>query len=142
VITASEPSGTAPFSGLSPRQFGKLISALRREGATPVHTGRPWGLLLEDRVGTLVPTRDHVVAEQSTNYRYSTTHQVVIDADARLVVAVDRPLPGNRNDCKAWELSGAKAAVGKTTVIADAGYRGTGLLIPHRREPGQAELTA
>ncbi|MBT2492262.1 transposase [Streptomyces sp. ISL-96] len=197
VITASEPSWIAPFSGLSPRQFGKLISALRREGASPVHKGRPWSLLLEDRVllvaaywrtnltlrqlaplfgisksaasriinhlapsialhprkrfrkdavlivdGTLVPTRDHAVAEQSKNYRYSTNHQVVIDADTRLVVAVGRPLPGNRNDCKAWELSGAKAAVGKATVIADGGYRGTGLLIPHRREPGQAELTA
>lgn len=82
--------------------------------------------------GTLVPTRDHTVAEQSKNYRYSTNHQVVIDAETRLVVAVGRPLPGNRNDCKAWELSGAKDAVGRTTVIADGGYRGTGLVIPHR----------
>jgi hypothetical protein len=197
VITASEPSWTAPFTGLSPRQFGKLITALRREGADPVRKGRPWSLPLEDRVllvaaywrtnlslrqlaplfgisksaadriidylgpsfallprrrfrrdavlivdGTLVPTRDHTVAEQSKNYRYSTNHQVVIDADTRLVVAVGRPLPGNRNDCKAWELSGAKAAVGRTTVIADGGYRGTGLVIPHRRERGQAALPA
>ncbi|MFD5658047.1 transposase [Streptomyces hirsutus] len=197
VITASEPSWTAPFSGLSPRQFGKLITALRREGADPVRRGRPWSLPLEDRVllvaaywrtnltlrqlaplfevsksavdliidhlgpalalrqckrfrtdtvlivdGTLVPTRDHTIAEQSKNYRYSTNHQVVIDADTRLVVAVGRPLPGNRNDCTAWELSGAKAAVGHTTVIADGGYRGTGLLIPHRRAPGQADLPA
>ena len=193
MITASEPSWIAPFSGLSPRQFGKLITALRREGADPVRKGRPWSLPLEDRVllvaaywrtnltlrqlaplfgvsksaadriidhlgpslalqprkrfrkdavlivdGTLVPTRDHTVAEQSKNYRYSTNHQVVIDADTRLVVAVGRPLPGNRNDCKAWELSGTKAAVGKTTVIADGGYRGTGLVIPHRRERGQS----
>jgi hypothetical protein len=29
--------------------------------------------------GTLVPTRDHAVAEQSKNYRYSTNHQVIID---------------------------------------------------------------
>ncbi|MFF9627285.1 transposase [Streptomyces griseosporeus] len=50
--------------------------------------------------GTLVPTRDHAAAEQSKNYRYSTNHQVVIDADTRLVVAVGRPLPGNRNDCR------------------------------------------
>jgi hypothetical protein len=197
VITASEPSWIAPFTGLSARQFSKLVTALRREGADPVRKGRPWGLPLEDRVllvaaywrtnltlrqlaplfgisksaadriiahlgpclglqqrkryrrdtvlivdGTLVPTRDHEVAEQSKNYRYSTNHQVVIDADTRLVVAVGRPLPGNRNDCKAWEISGAKAAVGKTTVIADGGYRGTGLLIPHRREPGQDQLPA
>ncbi|MEJ1202808.1 MULTISPECIES: transposase [unclassified Streptomyces] len=197
VITASDPAWIPPFSGLSPRQFGKLITALRREGADPVRRGRPWSLPLEDRVllvaaywrtnltlrqpaplfgvsksaadriidhlgpalapqqrkrfrtdtvlivdGTLVPTRDHSIAEQSKNYRYSTNHQVVIDADTRLVVAVGRPLPGNRNDCKAWELSGTKAAVGRTTVIADGGYRGTGLLIPHRRAPGQAGLPA
>lgn len=33
--------------------------------------------------GTLVPTRDHTVAEQSKNYGYYTNHQVVIDADTR-----------------------------------------------------------
>ncbi|MGW1910599.1 transposase [Streptomyces sp. NPDC002076] len=197
VITASEPSWIAPFSGLSPRCFGKLVTALRSEGADAVGRGRPWSLPLEDRVllvaaywrtnltmrqlallfgisksaadriidhlgplmslqprrrfskdtvlivdGTLVPTRDHEVAEQSKNYRYSTNHQVVIDADSRLVVVVGRPLPGNRNDCKAWQLSGAKDAVGRTTVIADGGYRGTGLVIPHRRERGQTELPA
>ncbi|WP_037601771.1 IS5/IS1182 family transposase [Streptacidiphilus rugosus] len=86
--------------------------------------------------GTLVPTRDHFVAEQSKNYRYSTNHQVVIDADTQLVVVVGRPLPGNRNDCKAWAESGAKAAVGKTITIADGGYPGTGLVMPHRRSPG------
>ncbi len=53
---------------------------------------------------------------------------------------VGRPLAGNRNDCKAWEESGAKAAVGNTVTIADGGYPGTGLVIPHRRKRGQAEL--
>ncbi|MFG2887343.1 transposase family protein [Streptomyces sp. NPDC048297] len=197
VITASVPSWIAPFTGLSPRQFGKPTAELRREGADPVRKGRPWSLPLEDRVllvaaywrtnltlrqlaplfgvsksaadrivdhlgpslalqqrkrfrkdtvlivdGTLVPTRDDSIAEQSKNYRYSTNHQVVIDADTRLVVAVGRPLPGNRNDCKAWELSGTKDAVGRTTVIADGGYRGTGLVVPHRRERVQTELPA
>ncbi|MFI9286560.1 transposase [Streptomyces werraensis] len=195
VITASEPSWIAPFTGLSPRQSTKLVTALRREGADPVSRGRPWGLPLEDRFllvaaywrtnltlrllaplfgvsksaadriiahlgpllalrprtrfwkdtvlivdGTLIPTRDHTIAEQSENYRYSTNHQVVIDADTRLVVAVGRPVPGNRNDCKAWVLSGAKDAIGRTTVIADGGYRGTALIMPHRRDPGRAEL--
>lgn len=205
VITASEPSWITPFIGLSPRQFGKLVTALRREGADPVRKGRPWSLPLEDRVllvarllahqphpastgpvvrgvsksaadrmidhlgpalalqprkrfrkdtvlivdGTLVPTRDHQVAERSKNYRYSTNHQGVIDADARLVVAVGRPLPGNRNDCKAWELSGAKDAVGRTTVIADGGYRGTACSSPTatnsarpNSRPGKKNTTA
>lgn len=174
VITASEPSWIAPFTGLSQRQFDKLITALRREGADPVRKGRSWSLPMEDRVllvaaywrtnltlRQLAPLfgisksaadrssitsgrrwRDHAIAEQSKNYRYSTNHQVVIDADTRCVVTVGRPVPGNRNDCKVWELSGAKDAVGRTTVIADGGYRGTGLVIPHRREKGQAELPA
>ncbi|MEU2231692.1 transposase [Streptomyces vietnamensis] len=197
VITASEPSWTAPFAGLSPRCFGKLLTALRRDGADVVHRGRPWDLPLEDRVllvtayrrtnltlrqlaplfgvskstagrvinhlgpllalrprkrftkdtvlivdGTLIPTRDHAIAERSKNYRYSTNHQVLIEAGTRLVVVVGRPLAGNRNDRKAWEETGAKAAVGKTLTIADGGYPGTGLVIPHHRQRGQAELLA
>ncbi|MFF0044118.1 transposase [Streptomyces mirabilis] len=192
VITASEPSWITPFTGLSPRCFGKLVTVVRREIANETRRGRPWGLPLADRVllvaaywrtnltmrqlaplfgisksaadriidhlgpalalrprrrfskdtvlivdGTLVPTRDHNIAEQSKNYRYSTNHQVVIDADTRLVVVVGRPLPGNRNDCKAWEESGAKAAVGTTMTIADGGYPGTGLVMPHRRRKGE-----
>jgi hypothetical protein len=92
--------------------------------------------------GTLVPTRDRAVAEQSKNYRYSTNRRVVIEADIRLVVAVGRPAEGNRNACKAWEPYGAKAAVGKTTVMANGDYRGTGLVIPDRRERGPTELPA
>jgi hypothetical protein len=36
VITASEPSWISPFTGLSPRCFGKLVTALRREGVDAV----------------------------------------------------------------------------------------------------------
>ncbi len=50
VITASEPSWTTLFTGRSPRQFGKLITALRGEGADPVRKGRSWSLPPEDRV--------------------------------------------------------------------------------------------
>jgi len=192
VITASESSWIAPFTGLSPRCFGKLVTVVRREIADESRRGRPWGLPLEDRVllvaaywrtnltlrqlaplfgvsksaadriidhlgpklalrprqrfakgtvlivdGTLVPTRDHAVAEQSKNDRYSTNHQVVIDADTRRVVMIGRPVPGNRNDCKAWKQSGAKAAVGRTVTISDGGFPGTGLVMPHRRTPGE-----
>ncbi|MFE4862586.1 IS5/IS1182 family transposase, partial [Streptomyces sp. NPDC056670] len=34
VITASVPSWIIPFTGLSPRCFGKLVTAMRREIAT------------------------------------------------------------------------------------------------------------
>jgi hypothetical protein len=49
VITASQPSWIGPFTGLSARCFGKLVTALRREGADTVRRGRPWSLDLEDR---------------------------------------------------------------------------------------------
>src|SRR3954463_13167432 len=125
----------APLFGVSKSAADRIVDHLGPELALQQRKRfRKDTVLIVD--GTLVPTRDHSVAEQSKNYRYSTNHQVVIDADTRLVVAVGRPLPGNRHDCRAWEESGAKAAVGKTTTIADGGYRGTGLVIPHRRKKG------
>jgi len=145
VITASEPSWIAPFTGLSPRLFGKLVTVLRREGADAVRKGRPWSLPLEDRA-LLVATywRTNLTMRQlallfgvSKSAADRIIDQVVIDADTRLVVVVGRPLPGNRNDSKAWEESGAKAAVGKTMTIADGGYPGTGLVMPHRRRKGE-----
>jgi hypothetical protein len=131
----------APLFGVSKSAPNRIIGHLKPSLAIqPRQRFRKDAVLIVD--GPLVPTRDHTVAEQSKNYRYLTNHQVVIDADARLVVAVGRPVTGNRNDCKAWDLSGAKAAVGRATAIADGGYRGTGLLIPHRRERGQTEPPA
>jgi hypothetical protein len=130
----------APLFGVSKSAADRIVVQLG-----PMIALQPRKRFRKDTVlivdGTLVPTRDHSVAEQSKNYRYSTNHQVVIDADTRLVVVVGRPLPGNRADCKAWEESGAKAAVGRTTTIADGGYPGTGLVMPHRRRKGE-QLTA
>lgn len=56
------------------------------------------------------------------------------------MVGVGRPRTGNRNDCKAWEESGATAAAGRTLTIADGGHAGTGRVIPHRRKRGQSQL--
>ncbi|MGW0926053.1 transposase [Streptomyces sp. NPDC002755] len=126
----------APLFGLSKSTAGRVINHLG-----PLLALQPRKRFAKDTVlivdGTLVPTRDHTVATQSKNYRYSTNHQVVINADTPLVVVVGQPLAGNRNDCKAWEESGAKAAVGKTVPIADGGYPGTGLVMPHRRRKGE-----
>ncbi|MFF4174246.1 transposase [Streptomyces sp. NPDC001744] len=131
----------APLFGVSKSAAGRTVGHLGpRLALKPRRRFRKDTVLIVD--GTLVPTRDHTVAERSKNYRYSTNHQVVIDADTWRVVMVGRPLPGNCNDCKAWALSGAEEAVGRTTVIADGGYQGTGLVIPHRRECGQSELPA
>ncbi|MCQ0022549.1 hypothetical protein M4914_06025 [Streptomyces somaliensis DSM 40738] len=49
-IAVPESSWTAPFTGLSPRQLGKPINALRQEGADPVRKGAGPGAPLEDRV--------------------------------------------------------------------------------------------
>ncbi|ALO05974.1 putative transposase [Streptomyces venezuelae] len=131
----------APLLGVSKSAVDRIVSHLG-----PLLALKPRSRFHKDTIlivdGTLAPTRDHSVAERSKNYRCSTNHQVVIDADTRRVVVVGRPMPGNRNDCKAWALSGPKDAVGRTTVIANGGYRGTGLIIPHRRERGQSELPA
>lgn len=77
-------------------------------GPQPRKRFRGSTVLIVDR--TLVPTRDHAGAEQSKNHRYSTAHQVVIDADGRLIVVVRRPLPGNRHDFRGGEEPGACAA--------------------------------
>ena len=94
----------------------------------------PDAVLIVD--GTLVPTRDPQVAASSKNYRYSANLQVLIQAETRLVIAVGRPQPANRNDCVAYVASGIDHAVGRAMVIADGGYQGTGLLLPHRRPAG------
>ncbi len=126
----------APLFGVSKSAADRIIDHLG-----PMLALQPRKRFAKDTVlivdGTLVPTRDQTIAAQSKNYRYSTNHQVVIDADTRLIVMVGQPLAGNRNDCKAWEESGAKAAVGETMTIADGGYPGTGLVIPHRRRKGE-----
>lgn len=54
VITASGPTWTAPFSGLSPWIFGKSVKQLRREEADAPARGRPWKLPLEHRLLLLV----------------------------------------------------------------------------------------
>ncbi len=102
------PRQLAALFGISKSAAARIIEYLGLSPALqPRRRFRKDAVLIVE--GDLVPTRDHQVAEQSKNYRYSTNHQVVIDADPRRVVAVGRLLPGNRNDCKAWELSGAKA---------------------------------
>lgn len=74
------------------------------------------------------------------NYRCSTNLQVVIDANSRLVVTIGLPMPGSRNDRRAFTESGVDRACRGAPVIADGGYQGAGLFIPHRRRRGQRHL--
>jgi hypothetical protein len=128
VITASEPSWITPFTGLSPRCFSTLVTALRREGAAEVRRGHPWGRPLPDRVLLVAAYwRNNLTMRQlAPLFGVSKTaagrvtaippnHQVVIDADTRLVVTIGRPVPGNRNDYKAWALSGRRTPSGTSS---------------------------
>jgi hypothetical protein len=50
VISSDRPQWVPVFTGLSQRQFAKLVGIVRRRGAEQTGTGRRWGLLLADRV--------------------------------------------------------------------------------------------
>lgn len=127
---------TASLPGVSKSAADRIVDHNGPLPALPLRRRFARGtVLIAD--GTLVPTRDHAVAEQAKNHRYFTDHQVVIDAGTRPVVVVGRTLPGNRDDRRAGEEPGAEAAVGRTTVRADGGCPGTGSIMPHRRTRGE-----
>jgi hypothetical protein len=129
----------APLFGVSKSAADRILDHLAPLLAiSPARRPRKDTVYIVD--GTLVPTRDRSVAASSKNYRYSTNLQVVIDANSRLVVAIGIPLPGSRNDCRAFTESGVDRACRDAPTIADGGYQGTGLLIPHRKRRGQMHL--
>lgn len=118
-LTRCQP---APLFGVSKSAADRVVDHLDPLlGPQPRKRFRKGAALVVD--GTLLSTRDPAVK----NYRYSTNHQVV---DARLVVAVGRPVTGNRNGCKAWGPSGAEAADGTVRVTGDGGCHGTGVFVP------------
>ena len=93
--------------------------------------------------GTLIPTRDHRLAAQSKNYRYSANLQVAIDADTRMIIALGDPQPGNRNDTIVYRSSGINHQLVGHEVMADGAYRGNPeVIIPYRRPRDGSELPA
>src|SRR6266536_2538840 len=91
--------------------------------------------------GTLIPTRDHRLAAQSKNYRYSTNLQVAIDANTHLVVALGDPQPGNRNDTIVYRSSGINAKLAGRATMADGAYRGNPeVVIPYRQPTDRTAL--
>ncbi|BCJ30117.1 transposase [Actinocatenispora sera] len=194
-IRSDQPQWIPVFTGLSARQFGKLVAIVAGRGGQQTGAGRRWGLSLADRVllvatyyrtnltlrqiaplfgvsksaagrivdhlaphlvlepqsrrhrpdtvlivdGTLVPTHDRNMSARSKNYRYSTNLQVAIDANTRLTVAVGDPLPGNRNDCRAYTDSGVDQQCAGAAVMADGGYQGNPEVIMPYRKPREGE---
>jgi hypothetical protein len=48
------------------------------------------------------------------------------------VLAVGTPLPGSRNDCRAFAESGIARQLAGRPVMADGGYIGAGLIMPYQ----------
>ena len=101
-----------PLFGVSKSAAGRIVEHLAGylvlahvEGQHPSDT-----VLIVD--GTLVPTHDRNLSARSKNYRNSASLQVVIDANTRLTVAVGEPLPGNRNNTRAYTESSVKQHAG------------------------------
>ncbi|MGW6674213.1 transposase family protein [Streptomyces vinaceus] len=125
-----------PLSGVPKSTADRVIDDVAPLPAlAPVRRRHPAGTVLTAD-GTLVPTRDRSISAPSKNCRYSTNQQVVIDASTRLAIAVRRPLPGNRNDCRAFGESGVDRAVKGAPLLGDGACPGTGAVIPHRKPRG------
>lgn len=115
VITALEPSCLAPFSGVSPRAFGKLVTVLPRKGADAVRRGRPWSLPLEDRALLVAASwRTNLITRQ-----LAPLFGVSKSAADRIIDHLG-PMPtlqprerSARDTVLIWEESGVKSAVGK-----------------------------
>src|SRR3954462_8629563 len=140
-------------TNLTMRQLGPLFGVSHSAAHRVIDTVGPLLALApvrrrpKDQVaivdGTLIPTRDHRLAAQSKNYRYSTNLQVAIDATTRLVLAVGDPQPGNRNDTVVYRSSGMKDRLAGRAVMADGGYRGhPEVIMPYRKPRDGSELPA
>jgi hypothetical protein len=140
-------------TNLTMRQLGPLFgvshSAVHRviDTVGPLLALAPVRRRPKDQVaivdGTLVPTRDHRLAAQSKNYRYSTNLQVAIDANTCLILALGERQPGNRNDTIVYRSSGINTTLAGRAVMADGGYRGNPeVIMPYRRPRDGSELPA
>lgn len=129
-----------PLFGVSHSAAHRIIDSVGPLLAlAPVRRRRTDQIAIVD--GTLIPVRDHRLAAQSKNYRYSANLQVAIDADTRLVIALGTPQPGNRNDTIAYRDSGIAAQLAGRPVMADGGYRcNHEVIMPFRKPGGGAEL--
>jgi hypothetical protein len=132
----------APLFGVSKSAAGRVVDHLAPllTLAPVTRWHRPDTVLIVD--GTPVPAHDRSMAASSKNYRYSANLQVVIDTNTRLTVAVGKPLPGNRNDCRAYAESGVARPCRGAHVIADGGGQGTGVIMPCRRAADGTVLPA
>ncbi|HTS31408.1 MAG TPA: transposase, partial [Bryobacteraceae bacterium] len=104
------------------RILGNLIPRLAHLLGLTVVRDRRWSWIVD---GTLVPTRDHMAAARSKNYRWSCNAQVLVRRRDLRVVEVSGGGPGNRNDTIHYRGSPIEALCRQhARVLADGGYRG------------------
>jgi len=104
------------------RILGNLIPRLAHLLGLTVVRDRRWSWIVD---GTLVPTRDHMAAARSKNYRWSCNAQVLVRRRDLRVVEVSGGGPGNRNDTIHYRGSPIEALCRQHgRVLADGGYRG------------------
>ncbi len=94
MITAASEEWIAPFTGLTPRQFRRLVQMAAARGGERIldgRPGRPWGLPLTDRVlGVVVYWRTNLTLRQVTppfGISHAAAHRVVDSLAPLLAVA-------------------------------------------------------
>lgn len=123
-IAASAPSWTVLLSALNPGRFGELVTSMHRHGANAPRRGRPWYL------GPPCGSANTPCSSWTTRWCLPVTRPspnsprtTGTPPTIRSSWSAGRPRAGSRNDSKAL-------------TIADGGYLGTGLVMPHRRRKG------
>ncbi len=98
--------------------------------AVVANRDRRWSWVID---GTLIPTRDHLRAAKSKNYRWSCNAQILVRRHDLLVIATTAGGPGNRNDPVHYRGSAVQTLCQRHgRVLADGGYRGVPELVTPR----------
>jgi hypothetical protein len=140
VVSASRSEWIAPFTGLQPGQFRKLVRVVAERGGTTIadgRSGRQWRLNLADRVLLVATYWRTDVTMRQIGPLFGVSH-----AAAHRVVATGDPQPGNRNDCAVFRDSGIAEVLEGRPVMADGGYQGNpDVIMPYRKPRDGAPLT-
>ena len=108
----------------------RIVSTTTRKLAALVARASPdhrWSWVVD---GTLIPTRDHLCAARSKNYRWSCNAQVLVRRGDLQIIAIAAGGPGNRNDPIHYRGSSIeRLCKPHGRVLADGGYRGVPELV-------------
>ncbi len=111
------------LSGATAHRIVASITARLAALRTPSPHDRRWSWVVD---GTLVPTRDHMCAACSKNYRWSCNAQILVRRRDLRIVATVAGGPGNRNDPilrrRAGAISARHARSGRRSFFLAGGY--------------------